>query len=114
MATSVLADPIQLVPIWLQSAQSSAFNTNTIDVQRFSTYAIQVNITNQSSLNCTVGLYVSVDKVNFVLVPSSTQTITTNTQYIWDVTRSGVCQARLQIAFTGGSAQFSAFGYAKL
>lgn len=95
-------------------AQSASFKSGILNLQQYGRYALQMTTSSQSSLNCSITVEATVDGVNWATVPGSAVVFTTNTSYIWDNFGSGVVQARLSIAFTGGSALFYIVGFAKV
>jgi len=96
------------------AAQSSNFTTNVYDITQFSKYALQVIITSQSSLNVAIKVQASLDNSNWADVPGSSVSFTTNGTYIWDNAVSTATWVRLSFIFTGGSALFQVYAFAKL
>lgn len=113
MTTPQMADIKNLFNVD-QDTQSVSFTTGVLNLQQYGRYALQVNITSQSSLNCTISVQSTIDYKNWATVPGSAVSFTSNQTYIWDNFGSGVTQSRLSIAFTGGSAIFEVYGFAKI
>lgn len=72
--------------------------------------AMQVEWTNGTAVNFVVSLEVSNNKINWVTIPSSAATITTNSGVLmFDPINSGAEFLRINIAVTAGSATVSAY-----
>lgn len=102
-----------LTPYVSATVQNSNFTSNAFNIQQFANFAMQVNITNQSSLNVAVTAQLSVDGVNYADIPGSLQTFTANGTFIWTYSNSGAILTRLSFVFSGGSANFNVYGFAK-
>lgn len=114
MTTPQMSGPNHLWDKIVKGAQSGTFNSDPLDITRFGRYALQVNITSQSSLASTIVVQATLDSVNWSTVPGSSVAFSTNTSYVWDNFGSGVVAVRLQGVVTGGSAIFDMFGFAKV
>jgi hypothetical protein len=102
-----------LIPYVSGTVQSASFNSDPFNIQQFANFAIQLNLTNQASLNITVTPQLSVDGVNYADIPGSAQTFTANGSFIWPYSNCGAILVRLSIVFAAGSANFDIYGFAK-
>lgn len=133
MAVQQRWGPVTLLdPYMSTNTQSASFNTRLYDISQFSKYSYQIVITSASSLNITAKLQGSnnaeehlintgpgqiptlTSTGDWVDVANSSQTFTTNTTYIWDNLVTAVQSTRLVITFTGGSAKFQVYAFAKI
>lgn len=115
MAVPQVDAPVRILTEYVYTTvQSSNFASNIYNVQQFSKYEIQVNITNASGLTAILKLQTSLDGLNWVDVPSSSQTVTTNTSISWDNGNTGSYQVRVFVTISAGSANFDMFGFKKL
>lgn len=114
MAVKEMAEARKLLSPYVQATvQSATFTSNVFNVQQYANFALQLNITNQSSLNATVTVEGSLDGTNYATIPGSSQAFTANGTFIWTTANSALVFVRLLITFAAGSANFEAYGFAK-
>lgn len=114
MAIKELAGPVPLLDPYVSSAvQSANFTSNVFNIQQFCNYAIQATVTTGGIINCSIAIQESVDGVTFVEVPSSARTFNISDSFIWNGSDRGAPYLRVAVTFSGGSATFSMYGFAK-
>ncbi len=98
------------------AVQNAPFTTNTYNIQSWSKYAFQVVITSASALNVTAVIEATLNGTDWDVVPSSSQTFTTNGSFIWDYGGgSSVIAVRVNFTtFSAGSGKFQVYAFAKL
>ena len=92
---------------------SSDTNTRSINIQKCVSYGFQLVTTNQSGFSATLTLEGSLDGIEWIPVPDSSQAHTGNDKSLYDVTRTAIAFVRLVISSVAGSADVVVKVYAK-
>lgn len=113
MSIKEMSTPVTLLTSYNTiTVHSTDFNSISFNIQQFANWSIQLDITNQSSLNVAVKAQATLNG-NWVDIPSSTTSFTANGSYIWTYANAGYVNVRLAFTFTAGSANFAICGFAK-
>lgn len=95
----------QPLVVYNKTAISSSFTSDIYYTDRWTHVAIQIDVANQASANFSAIVQVSIDGIGWADFGSS-QSITANGTYAFNVVELGFSKLRVAMTITAGSADF--------